>query len=46
LPAVHFVLLQYSSSVADFIAEKGHDLHAQNDFAFMTNVFETIANLF
>ena len=46
LPVVHFTLLIYSQQVADFIKENGYDLEAKNDYAFMKNVLNMLANLF
>ena len=47
LPAIHFVLLIYSQHVAFFIKENGFaNLVAQNDYAFMKNVFNVLAKIF
>lgn len=46
LPAVHFTILLYSKTVADFITSQGFDLYAQNDFAFMNNVLQMLAAVF
>lgn len=46
LPAIHFILLIYSRSVAEHIAAKGFDLVAQNDYAFMKNVINMLAKVF
>ena len=47
LPAIHFILLIYSGPVADFIQDQGkNSLVAQNDYAFMKNVFTVLAKVF
>ena len=47
LPAIHFVLLIYSAEVASFIQQSGFsNLVAQNDYAFMKNVFGMLHKLF
>ena len=47
LPAIHFVLLIYSPAVAEFIQESNYNnLVAQNDYAFMKNVYNVLAKLF
>ena len=47
LPAIHFILLIYSPQVAEFIQDSGkNNLVAQNDYAFMKNVFNMLAKLF
>ena len=47
LPAIHFLLLIYSEPVADFIRENGYtNLVAQNDYAFMKNVFGVLSRIF
>ena len=47
LPAIHFVLLIYSAEVASFIQQSGFsNLVAQNDYAFMKNVFNMLAKIF
>ena len=47
LPVIHFVLLIYSQNVANFIQEsRVNSLIAQNDYAFMKNVFNMLSKLF
>lgn len=47
LPAIHFILLIYSQNVAEYIQEKGkNNLVAQNDYAFMKNVFSVLSKVF
>lgn len=47
LPAIHFLLLIYSEQVADFIRANGYaNLVAQNDYAFMKNVFGVLSRIF
>jgi len=47
LPAIHYILLIYSQNVADYIQESNFsNLVAQNDYAFMKNVFNVLNKLF
>ena len=47
LPAIHYIMLIYSPSVANFIKEtEANNLVAQNDYAFMKNVFNVLSRLF
>lgn len=47
LPAIHYILLIYSQRVAEYIKEKNpNNLVAQNDYAFMKNVYSVINKLF
>ena len=47
LPAIHFILLIYSPAVANFIKEaEPNNLMAQNDYAFMKNVYNVLGKLF
>lgn len=47
LPVVHYILLIYSPSVASFIKDaEPNNLVAQNDYAFMKNVFYVLGKLF
>ena len=47
LPAIHFILLIYSQNVAEYIQENGkNNLVAQNDYAFMKNVFSVLSKVF
>ena len=46
LPAINFIILIYSRSVAEHIAEQGFKLTAQSDYDFMKNVFHMLQNLF
>jgi len=46
LPVIHFSLLVYSKPLAAYIKEKGFDLFAQNDYAFLMSIFEVLSVLF
>lgn len=47
LPAINYTLLIYSQRVADYIKEKNvNNLIAQNDYAFMKNVYRVLGRLF
>lgn len=46
LPAINFVLLIYSHSVAEFISDQGFKLIAASDFDFMRNVLSMLQALF
>ena len=46
LPIVHYCLLEYSSSVATFIADSGFDLYAKNDFRFIESAYKLLVNQF
>jgi hypothetical protein len=46
LPAINFVLLLYSRSVADFITQSGFKLTAASDYDFMRNVLTMLQTLF
>jgi hypothetical protein len=46
LPAINFILLLYSRSVAEYIAEQGFKLTAHSDYDFMKNVFNMLQALF
>ena len=38
LPIFHYVLLMYSTEIANFITEKGFELYAKNDMRFMESL--------
>lgn len=46
LPIIHFTILMYSKPVAQYINDKGFELFAQNDYSFVTSVFEILSMLF
>ena len=47
LPAIHFLLLIFSPAVANYITDSSaNNLVAQNDYAFMKNVFAVLAKSF
>ena len=46
MPAINFIILIYSRSVAEYIAEQGQKLTAESDYEFMKNVFGMLQNLF
>lgn len=46
LPIIHFTLLIFSKPVSQYINDKGFELFAQNDYAFMSNVYEILNMLF
>eukprot|EP01083_Nonionella_stella_P269346 911233_1 len=46
LPIIHFALLEYSGSVAEFLTDRGYDIYGRNDQRFMDNVFRLLRSEF
>ena len=42
LPLVHFILLDYSKNVAQYIVDNGFDLYAKSDYRFIESVYKIL----
>ncbi|CDW73312.1 centrosomal protein of 44 kda-like [Stylonychia lemnae] len=46
LPIINFFLVTFSKPVAQYIYEKGYEFSTQNDFHFLTSIYEILNQLF